>query len=306
MSREHLECYETLTELIDSLNCRMYAYSEGEEEVFDSLMARFTGKEPSVWLEKDGNRQQCYSNMYSKLLLAYLICEIKAGKLPGLSIIERIKDNELDYWDIFFYDDVGYATAGALERIVEGVITYQSYFEMESDYIDLSEYDEVDGDEIGLERIRECIIKTVPLLAKCMEPKGDAIDFDSIRCFRSNFYNFEVEVETICSHLMYDINEREKSGPTEKGQWILAEGRRIFCHIMQEDYLNNGLSWTLFDDQTRMVYYFLLTCSEVLGDGSRYTGEEVFDRVHRYNYSYIYRIIELQEQMKEYEETYLL
>lgn len=306
MEEERHDRYEKIVDLIDGLNNRMYAYGEGDEEILDSLMMKLVGKIPCVWMHKDGNRQQCYANMYSKLLLAYLISEIKSGVLQGMSLLECMKEEQLDYWEDFFFDDMGYATAAALEKIVVENITCQSIFEMKSDYIDLSEYDSKDAYDVGKEKIRECIIDAVPLLSKCMDPDDDEIDFDSIRCFRSNFYNFEVEVETISSQIVYEIWKREQQCPTEQGKWLLDENMHVFAALMQSDYLNNGLSWCLMDEQTQTMYYFLLTCSEVLGNGERYYGEEVYDRVHRYNYRYIYRINKLQELIKDYINKYQL
>ena len=68
---------ENIAEKLSVINDRTYAYCEAEEEQFQEAIQLFMEEEPMLWMENEWNRQQCYSNMYSKLFLAYLCSEKK-------------------------------------------------------------------------------------------------------------------------------------------------------------------------------------------------------------------------------------
>lgn len=284
--------------LLDSLNNRMYAYSENEEEWLDELMEPITGSNPRLWMEKNGNRQQCYSSMYSKLLLALFISEIKEAELLDGLFPKEFEKRSLDVWDDFYYDDTGEQTSAALTILLRELITQDGYFNITSDFLDLSEFDDLDGDDTEAAMIVNRIIKEIPLLDGLIK-NDDIIRFDELCYFRTEFYDFEVEVETVNSSVLYEIWEMEEKEQTELGQKILALSDHIFNTYMQSDYVNDFLHWKRIERQERKIYYFTLTSSEVLGDNYLFCQVAV-NRLHRYKYCYVYQIQELIQNIRRF------
>lgn len=293
---------EAVMQSIDALNNRMYVYSENEEEYLESCILDLTGIIPDIWQHKSGNRQQCYSNMYSKLLLAYFIGEIKSGNFLKQECIDSWKNDEVDAWEDFFYDDVGFDTAIALSRILESSLKDSNYFQMTVEPVDVSDVDLLEDWEQGPRLIREAIVKAIPELAMELDQKDDVANFENICMFRHQLMDFDMDVVIITSTVLYEVHCREIEKPSELGERILKESRYVLESLLQTDFINDGLEWRIVDDEKHTISYYIITCSEVIGDGSYYNAEEAFERIHRYNYSRIYKLQELIMNMKMYEE----
>lgn len=293
------------------LNNRMYAYTEMEQEGNNlcETIQLLTGMEPQVWKHKKGNRQQCYSILYNKLFLAYLISEIQKGTILSTQFLQEIKDYELEVWDDFYYDNTGRNNVGVLDKIFLSVLTDHGYFQYEFVGVDIcSEPESYEMDEY-LE-LREMYLVN----ALCeSHPKIGAIrkqlEEDCHESLLLGMYydvaDIEPELFVLESSVLYEIEKAEKKSQTEIGQKILKE-LEVLESLVEETYYNAFLQWKYQDDKAKKIYYFFLLTADVLGD-DYYHPVFTEERLYTFNYSSIFRIqklnLDIEKWLYQYEKS---
>ena len=291
---------ENIAEKLSVINDRTYAYCETEEEQFQEAIQLFMEEEPMLWMENDWNRQQCYSNMYSKLFLAYLCSEIKNGNILDASVLEKYGDNMIDTWEMFRFLDIGGKTATVLEQLVREVIKKEGLFQSECLYFDLSDYRGIeDWDDYTEDFVYKMLIDEIPELKRVMDPKKSSYSFSNLAWEIVRHEEFELEMEVVKSKILYQIYQKERNHKTALGNDILNLCDKIFRGLVHQDYLTYGLSWEVIDHERKVISYYMITSSEVLGDDGAFS-EECTERIHRFNYESIFKILGLQEKIKKY------
>lgn len=300
---KRLEKAEEIMNTLDWLNDFEYIYCEGEDEYLESIMTSLTGVKPTLWGEKNGNRQQCYSNMLCKLLLAYLISEIKKGCIFEPAVLNEIKDMRLDTFSDFFYDDCGYETSSVLENLVEKALCFCGYYKCYTEFIDTTDCVEAKDTGISMEkRLIASIIKTFPKLEPYIGK--NYMDFYGICECIEECEEFGVELVIVESSVLYEIRERESRYPTKLGKEILKFSDIILKRMLQEDYLYMGLQWEIVDKRDKKLYFCGVTCPDVYGDNA-YWNVYAMDRLHKYNYRNILPMLSMQKKIGEYQNLYL-
>ena len=285
---------------LDILNDRTMAFSETETESFFCNMNLVLGTIPCLWEETIGSRQQCYSNMFSKLFLAYLIEEIKEGNVLDGNALGRLSGQTLDDWNLFHYTDIGYKIASVLENIMDMILVREGYFDFDVTYIEVSDICGPESNEdIDEEIIYKFLIKNYPLLNMVIEEKKASNIFGNLSWGMQCHGDLETTLLVIESEVLYEIFQRESVESTDLGKDILSLSKSVFCNYFREDYLIYDLSWEAVDEENKKICYYMISCSELIGDDWT-VSEEVFDRLHMYNYQNIFKIMELQEKMKAY------
>ena len=169
-SNENLEDITNFLSKIDRLNDLDSAYCEDEEVILYQNVFDITGLEPKLWKNKSGNRSQCYANMFSKLLLAYILKENKQTPFLSQEFIESLKNRKITTFQDFFYDDCGMETSSVLEDIMQQVISLNNYFKCDYEPIDFLNVMEVEyNDGEREEELIKSIISVIPLLESKLE-----------------------------------------------------------------------------------------------------------------------------------------
>ena len=296
---------EQLMRGIDDLCSLEYAYSEIEEDELGENLRIITGaRRPSLWEHAtDNGRSVGYAAMFSKLLLAYLLSEIKKRNLLNHNFLEEIKGMEVEPYTEFLYYDCGYKISEILKRIMQSVIQQEGYFKIETFPIFLPEREEDDSeeeDEMGkdaeIQKLLESFISDCPELKR--QISADDLTF---LAFRKDTNEYEVEIEKISSEELYQIKEREKSFPSKEGKEILEESS-LFEEILHKDLMTVRISYRT--DLNKRTGFYAASPSSIFGDGSRWNSI-VVDRHHRYCYSDIFKIDSLIKKIKEYKKRYL-
>lgn len=304
-SNENLEDITNFLSKIDRLNDLDSAYCEDEEAILYQNVFDITGLEPKLWKNKSGNRSQCYANMFSKLLLAYILKENKQTPFLSQEFIESIKNRKITTFQDFFYDDCGMETSSVLEDIMQQVITLNNYFKCDYEPIDFLNVMEVEyNDGEREEELIKSIISVFPLLESKLEKEKEYESFWGICNYPVLEIDGELELEIIESEVLYEIEEREKVSKTEEGSCILEMSDKIFLHILQSDYLYDSLQWRVSDNNNRKIYYCMITCNDLYGDEC-YWPMIANERLHRYSYKNIFKLIQLQLKIEEYQNKYL-
>ena len=295
----HIKAFN-LMKKISMLNDRSNIFSEYEEEAFLETMKIFDINNPGLWTYIDWNRQQGYSNLYAKLLVAYLIAEIKSGNLLDERFLNTIRKWELDEWEDFHNYDIGYKSAAVLEATVHQVIEQEGFYKISGFYIDYSHLIDSNGVlHITEKDMNDLIYEEVSQLKGVVSCAEIEREFSNIFWALECHLPLDIEVEIIESKVLYQILDNEKKHPSDLGGEIITLSKKIFLSLMREDYLTYDLSWEIIDHEEKKVCYYLFTCSEMLGDGYVFE-EEVADRLHRYHYERIFQIMELQKKIQKY------
>ena len=220
----------------DDVNNLEGIYSQDDEDFFLESVSRLITGKPRLWKEKGSGRAICYSAYASKLLLAYLLAEIKEGNLLSEDFLDSVRKMEVDVWKDFINDDCGYKTAAVLSRIVEAVITEKGFFEMDTISLKTEDlYSDESADEEFAESMKQ-LIKDA-----CPDITDDDLSYTEIEngldflgwCVKYIEF-FSTELYVVKSKILWHIEEKEKSNPTRLGREILKESR-IFLHYLQED-----------------------------------------------------------------------
>ena len=183
---------------LDRLNSRMYAYCDDEWDILEEVSESLTHSAPSLWQYKEGNWTQCYSNMYSKLLLAYLVSEIKAGNIFSQGFLEEIAKEQIETWINFDDDLYGYQMSSVLENVVETALTEPGVFKRQSEYVDVSAVCEAHYDDReAINILRECIIEAMPCLADYLDMNQNEIILGNLEWAIGGDFEFEVDLEVV-------------------------------------------------------------------------------------------------------------
>ena len=285
---------------VSVLNDRCDAYCESDYEAFCDNMRYVQDSGPNLWKSVLWNRQQCYSNIYSKLLMAYFLSEIKAGTILNKDFLCSIKNYELDEWKDFNYYDIGYKNAFVLDKIVRCVIAQEDLFEFAVSYVDFSHLFDENGEvHINETNFSELILEEFPHLKEVLTKDEAKVTFSNICWAIECCSQLDLEVEIVESKILYQIMEREKLEVSNLGAEIVDLSRNTFLNLIRQDYLIFDLAWEVVSQKEKKVYYYLFSSSEILGDSSIFN-EEVEDRLYRYNYQSIFDIEDLQKKMKQY------
>ena len=285
---------------VSVLNDRCDAYCESDYEAFCDNMRYVQDSGPNLWKSVLWNRQQCYSNIYSKLLMAYFLSEIKAGTILNKDFLCSIKNYELDEWKDFNYYDIGYKNAFVLDKIVRCVIAQEDLFEFAVSYVDFSHLFDENGEvHINETNFSELILEEFPHLKEVLTKDEAKVTFSNICWAIECCSQLDLEVEIVESKILYQIMEREKLEVSNLGAEIVDLSRNTFLNLIRQDYLIFDLAWEVVSQKEKKVYYYLFSSSEILGDSSIFN-EEVEDRLYRYNYQSIFDIMDLQKKMKQY------
>ena len=285
---------------VSVLNDRCDAYCESDYEAFCDNMRYVQDSGPNLWKSVLWNRQQCYSNIYSKLLMAYFLSEIKAGTILNRDFLCSIKNYELDEWKDFNYYDIGYKNAFVLDKIVRCVIAQEDLFEFAVSYVDFSHLFDENGEvHINETNFSELILEEFPHLKEVLTKDEAKVTFSNICWAIECCSQLDLEVEIVESKILYQIMEREKLEVSNLGAEIVDLSRNTFLNLIRQDYLIFDLAWEVVSQKEKKVYYYLFSSSEILGDSSIFN-EEVEDRLYRYNYQSIFDIMDLQKKMKQY------
>lgn len=285
---------------VSVLNDRCDAYCESDYEAFCDNMRYVQNSDPNLWKGVLWNRQQCYSNIYSKLLMAYFLSEIKVGTILDKDFLCSIKNHELDEWKEFNYYDIGYKNASVLDKIVRCVIEQEDLFEFAVSYVDFSHLFDENGEvHINETIFSELILEEFPHLKEVLTKDEAKVAFSNICWAIECCSQLELEVEIVESKILYQIMEREKLEVSNLGAEIVDLSRNTFLNLIRQDYLIYDLAWEVVSHKEKKVYYYLFSSSEILGDSSVFN-EEVEDRLYRYNYQSIFDIMDLQKKMKQY------
>lgn len=305
MKEERFIQVKSIMKKLDVLNCRMYAYSEEDEDFLENVVFGIANTMPKIWNYKEGNRAQCYSNMYSKLLLTYLLSEIKEGNLLTMNFLDRITKDSLEIWMEFDDDYKGYQMSSVLEHIVEEVITFFGVFEIHSLYVDTLEIYEAHHMKMEApEVVKKCLVDAMPILDNYIDINKDTYQLINLDWVAGNNYEFEIELEVIESKLLYEIYKKELQEITEEGTLIIKTCKECMLNILQEDFINEDLQWEIIAHEECMIKYCGVTCSELIGDNWQHS-MEICDRIHKYKYQNLFMFIELQKWMLDYKEKYL-
>ena len=285
---------------VSVLNDRCDAYCESDYEAFCDNMRYVQDSDPNLWKSVLWNRQQCYSNIYSKLLMAYFLSEIKVGTILNRDFLCSIKNYELDEWKDFNYYDIGYKNAFVLDKIVRCVIAQEDLFEFAVSYVDFSHLFDENGEvHINETNFSELILEEFPHLKEVLTKDEAKVTFSNICWAIECCSQLDLEVEIVESKILYQIMEREKLEVSNLGAEIVDLSRNTFLNLIRQDYLIFDLAWEVVSQKEKKVYYYLFSSSEILGDSSIFN-EEVEDRLYRYNYQSIFDIMDLQKKMKQY------
>lgn len=273
------------------------AYCEMEEDDLKEKLRAITGAaSPSLWeWSLNRGRSVAYAAMFSKLLLTYLLSEIKSGNLLNTKVLDEIKDMEIEPYTEFLYVDCGYKTAEALKTITQKIIRQEGYFEIETFPIFLPELEDEDEEFIS-QKICEAFISDCPEIKEYA--KQD--DF-SILSFWKDVSNYEVEIEKISSVILNQIKAREKENPTKEGTEIIGESS-LFEKILHQDLITTGISYQA--DLGEKTAFYAASASSIFGDDI-YLNTFSLDRHHRYCYSDIFKIDSLIKKITEYKRRYL-
>lgn len=144
------------------------------------------------------------------------------------------------------------------------------------------------------------LIDEIPELKRVMDPKKSSYSFSNLAWEIVRHEEFELEMEVVKSKILYQIYQKERNHKTAIGNDILNLCDKIFRGLVHQDYLTYGLSWEVIDHERKVISYYMITSSEVLGDDGEYS-EECTDRIHRFNYESIFKILGLQEKIKKYQ-----
>lgn len=298
MNFEERRCRaEKLMQTIDDICHLEYAYCEMEEDVLRDNLRTITGATaPSLWKwSYEKGRSAGYAAMFSKLLLTYLLSEIKNGNLLDVSFLDKIKHMEVEPYKEFLFIDSGYQTAYVLERIMHETIKQKDYFEIETFPIDLPE--ELEDDE---ESMREECYKA--FISDCPDIKDriSSENFD-IFAYNLNFPDYEVEIEKIYSKILYQIKMREKKTQTIEGTEII-ENSCLFEHILHKELTTMDISCQA--DLNGTTAFYVASASSIFGDDS-YFRTFALERHHRYCYSTIFEVNSLIKKITDYKRRYL-
>lgn len=299
-TEERLQYAAVITNKVDDACVFDGSFSEGSEDYYKKVITQVTGSCPQLWEDARASFEFAYSNMFCKLLLAYLISEIKEGNILKKDFLNQIREMELTSYYDFDYCDTGTKTSYVLEKIVEEVVAESQYFKMDYEIIDTyGLIKEEPGYGIMEKKFYNSLIEAFPLLKTVFKPKDVEEELFNICNYPDIDEDFETELEIIESAVMYQIEKKEENNPTKEGQQIIEESKRIFTFIMQNDYLYNDLAWKIVDDKSGKVYYCSVTCSSVYGD-EYYYPLMTLPRINRYRYSCVFEILELCKKIKKY------
>lgn len=269
-----------------------------------AVIEAITGSEPLLWSRKGVNIQQCYSTMYSKLILAYLIAEIKEGNLLPLEFLNQIKDYTLEQFSVFRYDDMGYEIGKVLSLIVEESIKQNPYFSLTKESLDLfevyeAEYHDLEEGEV----LKQCILEQFPEIEN--DPDAHKSEYyETLGIYASQIYESDAEMLILRSPMIYEIREREKQIETELGKIILDDYDFFKAFFLQYSYVSSELDWTIKDDERREECYYAITTAEVIEDDYWGTIIEVRERLHIYQYNSIIQLENLRKNIKKYIDMY--
>jgi len=288
------------------------SYSADEESSFEYSMDGLVKGDPKLWAYKGWNIQQCYSNMYSKIIVAYLLKEIKNGNILDKKFLDEVCESELDVFNEFRYDDCGFKTTKVLGKILEEILQRDGIFDFEAMELNLNDVALYRADdEYGKARqaFRTSVIQEYPILREYIEDvdEDDEDDymFYDLTTYPENYYDFEAELVVVHSDVIYEIMEHEKrAGFTELGAKIVNGAKNFMDNLLQTDMLYEDYKWEVFDHKQEKVHYCMITCSQVLGDGYTFYMMNT-ERLHKYHYVSIFYYLQLLEDIKLYREKYL-
>ena len=309
---ERFEEAARLFSLCDDAGDMTSIYTADEEEATVSHLYGILKDEPRLWLRKGWNIQQCYSNMYSKIILAYLLKEIQEGNILDKEFLEGIREEETDVFCEFCYDDMGYKTTKVLRMIVEAVLQKDGVFTFEEKDLDLFEVEEHrNEDEFVKARqaFRTSVIQEFPILGEYIEvideeDEDDYLFYD-IATYPATYVDFEAELLIVHSKVMYEIMEHEqRTGQTELGKSILERTKSLMGNLLQFDFMYTDYTWTVKDMKSEQMHYCMVYSSQVTGDGYTFLLDNI-DRLHKYQYVSIFTYLKLLEDIKEYRRKYL-
>lgn len=300
--KERKERYALIAQNVDGLNTMEGAYCEDDKEFLYEQTA-WIARTPSLWENKQWSRITCYSAFSSKLLLAYLLSEIKEGNLLDCGFLESIKNATCDSYDLFFYDDIGYETANVLERIVVAVMSRNGYFKLETrpvilDFSDQEYENEAEFSELVYDKLTdEC-----PELMDFVEREDAEKRFWMTSYYAPYISRYELKIHFIRSEILYRIKELEKKYPTELGKGIIQECNDIFVSLFQADTFGDEIRFVKNDDKGREIVFMDSTAPIIFGSDLFYRGHFWdLERHHIYNYSFLFRLDDLIRKIEEYE-----
>lgn len=291
---------QKIVQNIDDLNDRQEQYTENDDTGLDDIIYNLTGKSPQVWEHKTNNRQQCYSTMYSKLFLAYLICEIKDGTLLSQTCLDQIADHKLETWNLFYYDDTGYQIADSLSELFIKVVEESSFFRHRDISFDFSvlEMDENSDIDSSVEcsiLMYRLITQSCPDIIKYSSINSTDLEIMSYYIFEDNF---SLDIDIIESETIYSIYQAEKNCPTELGQRILHNVNSLFPNITH-NWTFWCLDFTFLDHEKHTFVSYAFSIPDILGD-DYYACADVQPIIHRYYYQTIFDFHRLNQYMKLY------
>lgn len=279
------------------------SFCEGCEEHYANTIMEITKIYPELWENARSSFEFAYSNMFCKLLLAYLVKEVREGNLLDKEFLNCIKEEVLTSYYDFDYCDTGIDTAEVLSKILIKQLERSNYFKRDYEIIDTEDVmNEDSGYGIRERLFYDSLSKAFPLLKK--EFKEEDIDLLYNICnYPEIDESFEAELEIIESHIMYLIEKKEAENPTIEGNEIIEKSKIVLKFVLQDDYLYNDLAWKIVDDENEKIYYCSVTCSSVYGDECYYP-MMTMPRIHRYRYACIFEIYSLCKKIDEYIQKY--
>ena len=284
-----MEKYEQICPVIDGICLMNDAFTCREEDGLFEDIRRLTNSSPCLCERRIGEgRVVFYASMISKLLLAYLLSEIKEGNLLSKDFLGKIAGRKIDPYDDFEYYNCNLNTAEVLETIIREVICRDGYFKIRT--FDICDPIGASIDEESLEEL---------LVGKYRASREDAQEeASSIYYYKDQYEDFYAEGEEMRSEILERIALKENKEPTDLGKEIIAESLLV-CTSLPKTF-----SSIFSGRKDGSVFFFYTILSSIWGDDCLW-GTNAVDRHHRYNYSDIFRINGLIEKIKEYDVRYL-
>lgn len=286
---------EHAIQYISILNERFGAYTEDDDFDLDDIIVNLTGKEPLVWQSKSCNRKQCYSNMYSKLLLAYLISEIQNDNLLPPKFLRKFSNYQIEQWESFVYDDVGNQIGNVLTNIFLEVLKKDDIFY----HRDISVGCPLEIDDVS-QKIEFYLYQEI--ITECPDIDRHGIiqpsDFEMIAYFFIEDSDFCLHLDIVESSDLYKIYKAEEKKPTELGQRIIEQLKNIFPHITHFSPYHD-LCYCGFDDEKEIFVSYAFSSSDILGD-NEFQFPEILPSIHRFRYNLVFALTRLEEMVKLY------
>jgi hypothetical protein len=291
-----------------------FTEQDGIDDMVDDILHAITGRDSSPIHGEDISRNAVFSNIFSKLLLAYLIAEIQDSPFLHMTVkkLEEIADWKLESWGRFGDEDSGCLIADALAFIFRNFLESSPVFryqEIPADFEFVSSDEKDYPGKDGYDRYHEKCTRSLHKGLMDVCPYIDKIIGEDEEDFIASYMgdggmwcsSFYIDALVIESDLLFEIMEREKTIQTELGQNIIKDCTKI---------LESGITIYPFElcslvkteQYQKVVRSYSFSGSSIYDDGYM---QMLSDPIYIYDYCAILKLEEQERKMLLYKDSVL-